>query len=688
MVSDHVKKNRIKLKRTIIKLAVTLCLFSIVLCNVNGNTINQNSNEKNKRRVIMFVWDGLRPDSISPNNTPNLYKLKEKGVYFSDNHSSYPTFTMMNASSFATGDYAGKTGFYGNTLWNPKAKGVDSENKKYDFQQPVFTEDYKLLEDINNQSPLVLVSTLFEQAHSVGMKTAAVGKSGPVFFQDYKGKSGMNGIIVDEKHVYPLKFAKMLQKESWHLPELSSNAFPNGSLKLIKDSCPDGGPTSADLVNVLKDGVTTNPAVPVKSPYDRANTYLMKTFLNKILPLEKPQLSVVWLRNPDTTEHNYGIGSKPYYDALSNQDKLLGLMLAKLKEYKMLKNTDIIVVSDHGHSNVSGPLNLFPLRNIKDGKVGNIDENGYSVSGDFRPADLLQRAGFKAFDGSGPQYDPVLTGITADGKRVYTTKKSEKASKLVDQNGHRKDVKEKYYTTPGYIVPKKLPKDAIIVAANGGSTYLYIPSHNKKLAIKLVRFLQSREQFGVIFVDKEYGKIPGTLPLSLVHLHNNLHRNPSIIVGSAYNENAEILGVKGTEFNSDGSDRGMHGAFSPRDVHNTLIAFGPNFREHFVDKLPSGNVDVPLTIAHILGLQLKNRDGRVLNEALKNGISVNKYIVLNSIFSPSDEAVGLKVALPTKPDGSDIDPKYSKYSINLKTKQLLYNGETYTYFDYAKAIRS
>ncbi|HJO92558.1 MAG TPA: alkaline phosphatase family protein [Victivallales bacterium] len=673
----------------VVKIVFSLFLLCYAGVNIYANAPVQNNALHNKPRVVMFVWDGLRPDSISLNNTPNLYHLMKKGVEFTDNHSSYPTFTMMNASSFATGDFAGETGFYGNTLWDPKANGVDSNNKKFDFNQPVFTEDYKLLEDLNRQAPLVLVSTLFEEAHKAGIKTAAIGKSGPAFFQDYKEKNGMNGIIVDEKHVYPLEFARELQKGHWDLPKLSPNAYSKGDLKLIKTSCPDdNNPTSSDPVVVMKDGVTTNPAIATKSPYNRPNTYLMKTYLDKVLPAEKPQLSVVWLRNPDTTEHNYGVGSKPYFNALKNQDQLLGMMISKLKKYRMFKNTDIIVVSDHGHSNVSGPLNLFPLRNITNGKIGKINKNGYSVSGDFRPADLLSRAGFKAYDGLGSEYDPVLTGIKADGKRIYQTKIAKKASKLIDQNGHRKSVVEKYYTTPSYKVPKVLPKDAVIVAENGGSTYFYIPSHNKKLAKKLVRFLQSREQFGAIFVDKYYGQLSGTLPLSLVKLHNTIHRNPAIIAGSSYNANAEILGMKGIEFNSDGSDRGMHGSFSPRDVHNTLIAYGPSFKSHFVDNLPTGNVDVPLTIAHILGLQMKNRDGRILYEALQNGIQLDKYIVVNSVITPSKDATGLKISLPTDPNGSDIDKRFTEYTIHLKIKKLLLGNKIYTYFDSAKAVRS
>jgi predicted AlkP superfamily pyrophosphatase or phosphodiesterase len=66
-----------------------------------------------------MVWDGLRPDSIDATLTPNLFALRQAGVDCQDNHSTYPTFTMMNSSSFATGSFPRTSGFYGNTFWTP-----------------------------------------------------------------------------------------------------------------------------------------------------------------------------------------------------------------------------------------------------------------------------------------------------------------------------------------------------------------------------------------------------------------------------------------------------------------------------------------------------------------------------------------------------------------------------------------
>jgi len=136
-------------------------------------------------RVIIFVWDGLRPDLITERDTPNLTRLRDGGVNFLDHHSTYPTLTMINAASLATGAYPATHGFYGNSFWEPQAQGHDSANRNVDFSSPVFTEDYAILQAIDRaeQGKLLAVPTLFEVAHRAGLVTAIVGKGGPTFLQ-------------------------------------------------------------------------------------------------------------------------------------------------------------------------------------------------------------------------------------------------------------------------------------------------------------------------------------------------------------------------------------------------------------------------------------------------------------------------------------------------------------------------
>jgi arylsulfatase A-like enzyme len=628
------------------------------------------SSEVKPRNVIIFVWDGLRPDSVNPTDTPNLYKLAQEGVFFEDNHATYPTFTMMNASSFATGSFPDKTGFYGNTVWTPGATGNDSAGKPVDYNQPVFTEDYAILDTLNAyyNNQLLMVATLFQKAQQAGLKTVAIGKTGAAYIQDYK----RGGIILDEKMVYPLSLAKELQQAGFPLPKTTPIAYP-GSITLADNN---GDPTAFKPRKNLSDGVTSDPTDTSGSPYCDANKYMMNVYLQYILPNKKPNLTLIWFRDPDSTEHAYGVGNYNYRMSLKCMDDLLGLLLSKLKELNMDSNTDIIVVSDHGHSNVSGPFNLFPLRAITNGQVGQIDPNGYSVSGEVRLADLLTRAGFKAYDGRGCAYDPILSGIKQDGTPVYPTQE--------DKDGSICGKPQKY-TTRSYLVPQNLPSDALVIAPNGGSEYIYVPSRDPELVKRVVRFLQEREEFGAIFVDDRYGKMPGTLPMSMVRLENTAKRNPDIIVSYDYDENAVIQGFKGIEFESMFNLRGMHGSFSPIDVRNTLIAYGPDFKKGYRDKLPTGNVDVAPTVARILNLNLPDADGRPLVEALVNASESVSGPVAECMYS--DRVSGLTMRLPTDPNGSNIDATKSAYYTKLCTKKVIYNNKTYIYFDYAKGVR-
>ncbi|WP_205746955.1 alkaline phosphatase family protein [Deinococcus sp. KSM4-11] len=623
-------------------------------------------------RTIIFVWDGMRPDAISQADTPNLYAMQQAGVNFKDNHSTYPTFTMMNAASLATGSFPGTTGFYGNTLWAPGATGADSGGKAVSFQQPAFTEDYAILQDLDTfySGQLMQVDTLFKVAQAKGLKTAAVGKSGPAFLQDYK----RGGVVLDERHAYPASLATGLQAAGLPLPKLTPIAYPDGSVTL---SATNGDPTAGKAKLTLTDKVTSDPTTATTELNADANTYLMSAYLNYILPTVKPDLSLVWLRSPDSTEHAYGVGTAPFRDALHTQDALLGQLRAKLTALGELDSTNIIVVSDHGHSNVAGDATLFPLRAITAGATGAVDPSGYAVSGDVRTADLMTRAGFTAFDGNGCINDPVMSGLKADGTPVYTPK--------VDADGSICGAAGTAYVTPSYKVPATLTPGSFVIAANGGSDYLYQPEHDAAQVARAVKFLQSRQEYGAIFVDDRY-QIPGTLPMSKVHLENASGRNPDIVVSFNFNAAATVQGFPGTEYESAGNNRGMHGSFSPIDVHNTLLASGPNFRTGFANTAPSGNVDVAPTVAAIFGVSLPKADGRVLFEALRGNDALTVPVTAQTV-TPASAATGLIVARPTDPDGKDIDASQTSYSFDLKVKTVTQAGKSYTYLDRAAPVR-
>jgi arylsulfatase A-like enzyme len=656
------------------RLLIFLSAFAFMLLGMTaGLRAQQQDTGPSTRRVIIFVWDGLRTDDLTPEITPNYFALARSGVVFADHHAVYPTFTMMNSASIATGAYPGVHGFYGNVVYAPSAKGRNAKGADIDFSAPAFIEDFGVVEAVRDayDGKLTLVSTMLQDAQAEGLTTAAIGKFGAAFIQDYT----RGGIILDEDAAMPLAFAKELQQAGYPLPRNSVNAYEGGALTLATHN---GDPTAPIPIQRLKDGQTGNPLDRTGALSRPGFAYLTDVFVNYILPNKKPDLTIFWSKEPDATSHAYGPGTYNSIDATRMNDEILGRVVQKLRQLGWDKSTDIIITQDHNHSTVSGDVAHYPLRAIIDRDVGAHDSHGYSVSGFVRTAELLTRDGLKAYDGAGCRDIPILSGITADGTHLYPSKE--------DQHGHVCGRAQKY-TSPSYVVPKPIPADAIVVAANAGSDYLFVPDGNIDAVKAAVTSLQSRPQFGAIFVSDKHGEIAGTLPMSVINAENSgSGRAPDMIVSFSYDENVAVAGKSGVSYASSVNRRGDHGSFSPTDTHISLMAIGPDFKSGFYDTLPTANVDVAPTVARILHFSMPAVQGRMLEEALQGGPPVTEYAVVNKTHRSSTKT-GLTVKLPTDLDGRAINPKLTRYSVELKTKVLTRGGATYTYFDQARAIR-
>src|SRR5437879_8075422 len=314
-------------------------------------------------------------------------------------------------------------------------------------------------------------------------------------------------------------------------------------------------------------------------------------------------------------------------------DEIFGRVVDKIRQLGWEQTTDIIITQDHNHSTVSGDVAHYPLRGIADGRVGSHDPYGYSVSGFVRTAALLTLDGLKAYDGAGCRNIPTLSGILFDGTHLHPTKND--ADGTVCGKAQR-------YTSPRYMVPKPVPAGGIVVAANAGSDYLFVPDGDPNTVKAAVVSLQSRLQFGAIFVSDRYGDVPGTLPMSLIHTETPASgRGPDIIVSFRFDENVAVAGRPGISYASSVNRRGDHGSFSPTDTHITLMAHGPDFTSGLYDTLPTANVDIAPTVARILALNMPDLQGRIPEEALQGGLHVTAYTVLGTAHRPT-KTTGLK----------------------------------------------
>src|SRR5262245_46272330 len=91
---------------TVFIAAMTAALLAAQTASAGNATLN-----------LVLVLDGLRPDSITAEETPNLWRLRQEGVNFLNGHAVFPTVTRANATAIATGTYPARNGMFGNQLY-------------------------------------------------------------------------------------------------------------------------------------------------------------------------------------------------------------------------------------------------------------------------------------------------------------------------------------------------------------------------------------------------------------------------------------------------------------------------------------------------------------------------------------------------------------------------------------------
>ena len=84
----------------------------------------------------------------------------------------------------------------------------------------------------------------------------------------------------------------------------------------------------------------------------------------------------------------------------------------------------------------------------------------------------------------------------------------------------------------------------------------------------------------------------GTFGLDQARL--NAPEAPDVVLSLHWNAGKNKSGAQGQieAFSGKKEGQGMHGSLSRFDMHNTLIAAGPDFKKGMADTLPTGNVDL------------------------------------------------------------------------------------------------
>ena len=259
------------------------------------------------RFVIVFVVDGLRPDAITPEDTPTLFRLRTEGADFPNSHAVFPTVTRVNAAALSTGTQPGANGILGNQMF---AKVIDA-GRAFD------TGNYRHLVKLDEATGgrLLQTPTLAERLQAVGLLLAGVssGSTGSAFLLNPKSPSG-TGVLV------------------------------NGYL--------DPGKTVAYPPEVSETILAKFGPAPVKEAgaarYDSSVTWTQRVLREHVLPELAPTVVINWLTEPDHSQHALGVGAPSTREALRNDDREIAATLAALDGLGLATSTDVLVVSDHG----------------------------------------------------------------------------------------------------------------------------------------------------------------------------------------------------------------------------------------------------------------------------------------------------------------------------------------------------
>jgi len=438
---------------------------------------------KTDRHLVVVVWDGMRPDFVTEQTTPTLWKLAREGVTFRNHHSAYPSATMVNGTVMMTGIYPGKNGIIANHVYRPDI----------DPHQAIDVE----------LSPVVKKGDELAGGKYIAVPTIA----------ELVQRAGARSLIAAAKTVGLL------------LDRNANDVNANNSATLFA-----GKALPSTAIDPITEKVGSFPSARLEQ-----DSWTTKALIDVLWKDRIPAFSMLWLGEPDLTEHETAPGAPAALAAIKSADENLAKVLAALDERKARGTTDVFVVSDHGFSTIRRSIDLRKI----------LSESGFAAMTEF--------------------------------------------------NGEPK------------------PGD-IMLAGNGGSVLFYVTGHDATVTRRLVEFLQQSDFAGVIFTKQP---MDGTFVLEQANIQND--RAPDVVMAFRWEPSKNQFGVPGM-IDADwqrAAGKGTHATLSRFDMHNMLIAAGPDFKRGETDDLPSGNVDLAPTILQILAIKpVQKMDGRVLSEAM------------------------------------------------------------------------
>lgn len=321
-------------------------------------------------RAFLMVWDGLRPDQVAPDVTPNLWQLAQRGVWFERSYAVFPSVTRANSPAISTGCRPGRHGVPGNTFLMANA-----HNQLERFT----TGDAANLQRLANADgrPILLEDTLADRVHRRGGSTVVVGSGSPGsgFLQHPRAAETGDPMIVDGLAAMA-PFMEAVRTRFGPLP--------------------------------------SRHAVPAS----RWTAYFTRIITDFVVPELAPTLLVFWHTDPDHTNHHRGYSAPETTRALRDADAHLGLVMEAYEPHGLRSSTAVVVTSDHGGSTITGRA-----QPVKDLAPLGVADNGGAVfvySSDSRAVAAIRELEYvgPVFTRDGRDNTFPLSAVGLDGPRA------------------------------------------------------------------------------------------------------------------------------------------------------------------------------------------------------------------------------------------------------------------------------
>jgi len=262
--------------------------------------------------IVLVVWDGMRPDFITPEGTPTLHALAQSGTFFNHNHSVYITSTEVNGTAIATGSYPTNNGILANREFRPSI----------DPLKPFGTENAQAVQlgDATRGGKYVKLATLAELVQKAGHRTAIAGTKPVALLHDRAPQKPLGSAVLFAGKSYPEDFARQIAEKIGPFPDY--------------------------------------PALGTLAPNTAQNAWTTRALVEELWKDGVPKFSTLWMGDPDFTQHLTQPGSPTALAAIRDSDRNLATLLAALEAKGVRGKTDVFVVSDHGFSTVDRTVDL------------------------------------------------------------------------------------------------------------------------------------------------------------------------------------------------------------------------------------------------------------------------------------------------------------------------------------------